>query len=422
MKPFPSNFLFGVSLGAHQTDGGDDGSDWFRWEQRPSRITDGSTSETGAGHREQYEDDFSLAGRLGMNALCLSLSWSRIQPEPERFDETVLEHYRQVFHAAAARNLTVIAVLYHVALPDWLVKQGGWANPDSAELFADYVRKTVEALGSLCTHWIPLYEPEYLLTRLCHEKKWPGAGKGAAACISLRRTLVSAQTKATTLIHKRCPEAVVGVSVRSTPVEPWDMHSPWDMTVAEKEQKRLNLNFLEEVFTAGGDSPCDFIAMSYYGAQGLRFSLRAFRESFVRPVDEKGRTVDRDDLIPSVAGFEEMLLLLSSFQKPIYITGLGMATENDAERCRFIESHVSRLLYAMHSMEPDLKVKGLFYSHFLDGFEWHHGYSRRYGLVHVKHPGLERTPNPSAWLWKDIAEFGTLRPGTAEKYCGDQKS
>lgn len=419
MKPFPSNFLFGASLGAHQTDGGDDGSDWFRWEQRPTRIHDGSTSEEGAGHWESVAEDLMLAKRLGMNALCLSLSWSRIQPEPGVFDEAVLDHYRKVFADAAKLNLTIMAVLYQTALPSWLADRGGWQWEEVSEHFAAYVRKVVEILGDACRHWIPLYEPEYLLSRLCHEKNWPGSGRGGRRQEVIRRNLVAAQCEAARVIREVCPEARVGVSVRATPVEAWDRHSPWDQAVSEKEQERLNSRFLKEVLSCEEEDNTDFIAMSYYGALRLRFSLSQFRESFALPVDEKGWANDLDDLHPSLAGFEEILLLLSAFKKPIYITGLGVATDNDVERCRFIEEHVSTLLHAMHSMEPDLTVGGLFYSHFLDGFEWHHGYSRRYGLVHVKRPGLVRTPNPSAWLWKDMADQGTLHPGMTEKYCGE---
>ncbi|NLN93881.1 MAG: glycoside hydrolase family 1 protein [Candidatus Hydrogenedens sp.] len=419
MKPFPSNFLFGAALGAHQTDGGDDGSDWFYWEQRPTRIHDGSTSEEGAGHWEAASEDLMLASRLGMNALCLSLSWSRIQPEPEVFDEAVLNHYHKVFTDAARLNLTVVAILYQTALPRWMAERGGWEWEEAPEHFAAYVRKVMERLADECRHWIPLYEAEYLLSRLCHEKHWPGSGRGARRHERLRRNLVAAQCEAARVIRELCPEGVVGVSVRATPVEAWDRHSPWDQAVAEKEQDRLNSRFLKELLSSEKDDNTDFIAMSYYGALRLRFALSRFRESFALPVDEKGRAVDLDDLTPSLAGFEEILLLLSSFKKPIHITGIGVATDDDVERCRFIESHVSTLLHALHSMEPDLNIGGLFYSHFLDGFEWHHGYSRRYGLVHVKRPGMERTPNPSAWLWKEIADHGMLRPGTAEKYCGD---
>jgi beta-glucosidase/6-phospho-beta-glucosidase/beta-galactosidase len=62
-------------------------------------------------------------------------------------------------------------------------------------------------------------------------------------------------------------------------------------------------------------------------------------------------------------------------------------------------------------------IGGLFYSSLLDGFEWRHGYSRRQGLVHVKHPHLERTPNPSAWFFKDIAAHRHIRTGAIRNYC-----
>ena len=42
MKPFPAEFLWGTSQSGHQIEGQNFNSDWWRWEQRPGRIADGS--------------------------------------------------------------------------------------------------------------------------------------------------------------------------------------------------------------------------------------------------------------------------------------------------------------------------------------------------------------------------------------------
>ena len=55
----------------------------------------------------------------------------------------------------------------------------------------------------------------------------------------------------------------------------------------------------------------------------------------------------------------------------------------------------------------------------LDGFEWDRGYSARYGLVHVGGGSMARTPNTSAYLYKDIAASGGIRKGALARYCPD---
>lgn len=421
MKPFPSDFLFGVSIGAHQCEGGDDGSDWYRWALRPGHILDGSDQNPGSGHWLHFRDDLALAHKLGMNAVCIGVNWARIQPAPDCFDAEALEHYRQVFQLASSLDMTVLGVLYHTVLPRWIADRGGWQAPECPDHFEAYTRETVRMLGEWCLHWIPVQEAECLVTRLCREKKWPGSGLGVRHEAVLRNTLAEAHVRAAEAIRESISQAVIGLSVRGIPVEPWDEHSPWDMRLAEKEQERLNRAFPEAVFRASGSDGADFIALSYQGVLRTRFAAGRFRYGFSLPVDQDGRAVDFDELQPSSDGLEEVLLLLSAFQKPIAVTGLGFAADDDRERCRFLCDHAGRLLTLARREEPSLKIQGLFYSPFLDGFEWHHGCARRCGLVHVKRPGLERTPNPSAWLWKDIAQHQEVRPGTAARYCGEEE-
>ena len=47
---FPKDFSWGAMLDAHQTEGDDFNSDWWRWEQRPGRIAENVTSEKAVQH------------------------------------------------------------------------------------------------------------------------------------------------------------------------------------------------------------------------------------------------------------------------------------------------------------------------------------------------------------------------------------
>ena len=104
----PETFLYGATIGAHQVEGGDFESDWWRWEQRPSRIRDGETSERGADHFTRYRADLQLARKLGHNAVCISLSWPRIHPASDTFDMKVLEHYSNVLQQAKECGMTPV--------------------------------------------------------------------------------------------------------------------------------------------------------------------------------------------------------------------------------------------------------------------------------------------------------------------------
>lgn len=54
--------------------------------------------------------------------------------------------------------------LHHFTTPMWLVEMGGWENEAAVDLFAEFSRRVVEALGSHCNHWITINEPNVLMS------------------------------------------------------------------------------------------------------------------------------------------------------------------------------------------------------------------------------------------------------------------
>ncbi len=422
----PETFLYGATIGAHQVEGEDFESDWWRWEQRPSRICDGETSERGAGHFTRYRADLELARKLGHNAVSITLSWPRIHPAADTFDRKVLEHYSDVLRQAQACGLTPVCALHQITQPHWFSARGGWGATDSASIFQGYVRQVMEMLGNRCNWWVPVYEPEIWLTQVYRERCWPGSETGGYRTYRrAQRHLAAAQRLAATTIHEAHPDAKVGVSVRGTVVTPLDPHSPWDARVARREQHRLNMGFIETATACkeGDDLFMDFIALSYSGALQVRFAPCYVRGGCALPVDEQGAPVGIDSIRSSAAGLDEILATFVPLQKPILLTVQGGdALENDEGRCRFLRTYFESLLRNVHHYGDGLQVQALFHDSLLDGFEWHHGYTRRCGLVHVKHPTLERTPNPSAWFFKDIAEHGCIREGVADKFCQEESN
>jgi beta-glucosidase len=46
----------------------------------------------------------------------------------------------------------------------------------------------------------------------------------------------------------------------------------------------------------------------------------------------------------------------------------------------------------------------------LDNFEWAHGYSKRFGIVYVDYPTLERVPKDSFYWYRDRIASGRAAP------------
>jgi beta-glucosidase len=60
-------------------------------------------------------------------------------------------------------------------------------------------------------------------------------------------------------------------------------------------------------------------------------------------------------------------------------------------------------------------VKGYFVWSLLDNFEWAEGYSKRFGIVYIDYPTLERVPKDSFyWYTRDLiaSRRGAPRPSS----------
>src|SRR5512139_763432 len=155
-------FLWGAGSSSHQVEGGNDRNDWWDWEQRPGAIKDGARSGPACLSWERWAEDLDLVRGLGLNAYRLSIEWSRIEPEPGRYDEAALARYRAMFEGCRARGITPMATLHHFTNPQWFADRGGWENLANLEPFARYARLAGERFGDLVDLWITVNEQEVL--------------------------------------------------------------------------------------------------------------------------------------------------------------------------------------------------------------------------------------------------------------------
>jgi len=101
---FPDGFLWGVATASHQNEGNNCLNDFWAWEQSPGHIADNSTSGLACDWWNRAEEDFDRAAALGLNTLRLSVEWSRLEPEPGRWDEAAFDRYRAMLKGLHARG------------------------------------------------------------------------------------------------------------------------------------------------------------------------------------------------------------------------------------------------------------------------------------------------------------------------------
>lgn len=426
---FPKNFLWGATLSAHQVEGGNYANDWWRWEQRPGRIRDRANSQVAAGHFTRFEADFDLARKLGMRAILFSIEWSRVQPVPKAFDEAAIAHYGAVLDALIVRGIEPVCVLHHVTNPSWFTERRGWRNRGSPDFFEAYAARMAAEFAPKCRWWVPFYEPMHAVRMAYLEGIWPpGAQNPAAGIMEALERLKQAHDRAYRAIHAQRPDAMVGAALRGRANRPQDKDRSWDVRAAHGQNK-WPVRFLGprkawvmdrfrpwQRREPGGalDQPLDFLGVGFYGAETVRFNPFKPRHLFVKYTDAFGSPVGVETCEAAPESFYHVLREMARYGLPILVTGNGIATEEDRRRCVYLLDH---LAVVHRCLQEGMDIRGYFHRAFLDGFEWTRGYSARYGLVHVARETLARTPNTSAYLYKDICESGTLRRGTLARFC-----
>jgi beta-glucosidase len=99
----------------------------------------------------------------------------------------------------------------------------------------------------------------------------------------------------------------------------------------------------------------------------------------------------------------------------IYITENGAAFADvrthdgrihDVERIAFLDGYLDAIERARAEGVP---VRGYFVWSLLDNFEWSLGYSKRFGLVYVDYPTLERVPKDSFYWYRDLIGSGRMQ-------------
>jgi beta-glucosidase len=395
VRAFPEGFLLGCATSAHQVEGGNTGNDWWDWEARPHRIRDGSRSGDACGWWSgRAEEDLTLAAELGQNAHRLSLEWSRLEPEPGRYDAAAFERYEHLLAHLCRLGMRAMVTLHHFTLPRW-VGERGWLEPGLAPRFAKLAAECARRLGALVDLWATLNEPLVLAVMAYLGRAWPPGHGQAASCLRAIRSLRVAHLEAYAAIHRERPSAQVGIVLNMPVFEPARPQHRGDRAVTRAQRFLFN-----ELFLRSLRRRYDFIGLNYYGRYAVQFDLGAAGYVFGRHVQQPtvatGHT-DWGQIHPR--GLTEQLVSLSASGVPVYVTENGLFDNDDRVRPAFLRDHLAAVFDAL---QRGADVRGYFHWSLIDNFEWAEGWSARFGLIAVDPAVQRRTPKASAEAYAAI--------------------
>jgi beta-glucosidase len=432
---FPKDFLWGAATSAYQIEGspladGAGPSNWHRFAHTPGLVQNGDTGDVACDHYRRFRQDVALMADLGLNAYRFSVSWSRILPSGRgKVNPRGLAFYDRLVDALLERGIQPFTTIFHWDLPAALEDRGGWLNPDVADWFAEYAGVLFRALDDRVRFWATLNEP-WVVTDggYLHGVLAPGHRSAFETAIA-SRNLLRAHAAAVAAYRTRGRHAI-GLVVNLEPkfaASP----SPLDRAAALRADAYMNRQYLDpilrgrypkEMRTIFGEAwprpepdvsdvalPLDFLGVNYYTRGLVRHDEEIPHLSAVR-VRQRRRLHTETHWEVYPAGLTETLLWVRRRygDVPIYVTENGAAFHDppdskdlvaDTLRIRYLREH---LRAAHRAIEAGVDLRGYFVWSLLDNFEWSHGYSKRFGIVHVDYRTQKRTPKASAAFYAEV--------------------
>ncbi len=446
---FPDEFIWGAATASYQIEGAahEDGrgeSVWDRFSATPGKVRNGDSGEVACDFYHRYAGDVALMADLGLDAFRFSVAWPRVLPEGRgRVNQAGLDFYDRLVDELLARDIEPFATLFHWDTPQALEDAGGWPARETAEAFVEYAEIVAARLGDRVRHWMTHNEP-WVYAWIGHSwgEHAPGRTSERDAVAAAHHLLLS-HGWAVEAIRRAAPGAQVGITLNLSHAyaasdTPEDEAAAWEVDGGTNRwfldpifrgaypADLLERNALAAPFVRDGDlatmaAPIDFLGVNNYfrhvvgaGADGPRL---------VR--DPEAQHTDMGwEVYPD--GLHALLIRLAEEYTPpaIYVTENGAAfgdvrvhngRVHDPERTAYLQSHITAVGRAVAAGVP---VKGYFVWSLLDNFEWAYGYAKRFGIVYIDYPTLERVPKDSFYWYRDFIGSRPRQPAPSPVAAG----
>ncbi len=442
-RRFPQHFVWGAATSAYQVEGfpladGAGVSNWHRFSHTQGLVSGGDTGDSACEHYERWQSDIELMRELGLTAYRFSIAWSRILPSGRGLvNARGLDFYSRLVDELLENGIEPFATLFHWDLPAALDDLGGWLNPEAPRWFADYAEVVFRALDGRVRHWSTLNEPwvvmdgGYLNGALAPGHRSPFEAARAAHHLLLAHAAAVRRYRETGG-HR------IGLVVN---LEPKYAASSGDRPAAQRADAYMNRYFLDPVLLGAYPSelpeifaeawpvldeaevesirePIDFLGINYYTRSVVRWNADK------RPCDWEA--VPQREVTTTETGWEVypkgLLDTLLWFRErygdiPLYVTENGAAfydppsadsdTVEDPLRVAYLRDH---LAVVSDAIAQGIDLRGYFAWSLLDNFEWSHGYSKRFGLIHVDYRTQRRTLKRSARFYAEVIARASREP------------
>ncbi|MBF9522254.1 glycoside hydrolase family 1 [Mycobacteroides chelonae] len=392
-------FYWGTATAGYQVEGSAPDSNWRRYVDRTAgKPVEPGADPLGAGpvdpyrqaddFRHRYAEDIANAHAMGVNTFRFGLEWSRVMPEPGKWDEKELAYYDSIVATLRENGMTPMITLMHWVYPGWVADRGGFMNNIAAfEDFAKAITKRYAGQGVL---WVSINEP---LAFGAMEVR-TGAIKPDQFEGFLDR-LAQAHRAVYRAAHDADPKAKVTTNEAYIPPDVLAQFAGFGV-------KGLEGSFFDRV-----TGSLDYLGFDYY--TGTALDNPASAQSMAARWNIK---LQPEDIYYVSRHYAQRYPGL-----PIYIVENGMVTDNGKPRSDGVtrSQYLNDTVFWLQRAKADgIPIIGYNYWSLVDNYEWG-SYRPRFGLYAVDalgDPALKRVPTDAVQTYTQI----TRDAGTAVGY------
>lgn len=463
VKSLPKGFVWGGATAAYQVEGATkvDGKGKTMWDdylKEQGRFSPDPASD----FYHRYPEDIALAKQYGLNAIRVSIAWTRIFPngtgEP---NSGGVSYYHKLFKECLENNIEPYVSLHHFDSPKTLFDKGDWLNKKTIDAFVEYAKFCFEEFTEI-KNWFTINELISLATSQYIGGNFPPNHHfDVTSAIQAEHNELVAHARVVNLYKKLKLPGRIGLIHVLQPIYPYP-DTTENRHAAELYDAFINrflldgtflghytdetMSLINEILQTNHASleidPKDIDILERASKQNDYFGLNYYQSQFIKKYDgesknqfngtgEKGTSsfkfkgvgevvkkpgIDQTDWDWNIypEGLYDILKRVSSQypnSKTIYITenGLGFKDNykgpgqiiDDSPRIDYIDRHLEAILRAR---EEGVNVQGYFVWSLQDQFSWANGYNKRYGLFYVDFKTQKREIKKSALWFKELSD------------------
>ena len=396
---FPPTFTFGASTSAYQVEGYNFNSQWSRFENETGIERCGDAADMWNRFESDIEKLIVAEDGLHLDALRISMEWSRVEPQQGVFDDDALDRYASWISLLRANGIKPMVTLHHFTNPIWFEDLGAFENVTAPLLITPFVRKVVDRLGPEVDTWITINEIMVYAGNGYLMGEFPPGRKGELrTMLKVVKNMLKCHEAMYHVIKQTNPEASVSIAKNTILYQPtsyFDLISIVTATISDVYYNAMPIRVLEQ------EGTIDFLGVNTY----IRMKVARFG-SLMGFVDPPDRQNDMGwDLEPQV--LYQVVKQYHSYmpQLDIMITEHGVADGDmpDVRRVGFLRDSLIGLAVAMN--EEHLPITSYYHWSLVDNFEWSSGYAPHFGLFYIDLPHNQtRRITEGGRLYKEIIE------------------